>query len=413
MTWEERLKPAAYTSPSGVRIEFDYEDVSRGFDKRTTAFETSGRDGTYVQDSGSGGRVMPITAFFSGPDYDLVAEAFEAALRERGRGRLEHPMYGTFDVVPFGRVTRKDALVSAGNQAVISVEFFESTGLFPTTQGSAAFQVGEAIEDFNTGASEEFAEVLDVSSAVEESSLADEYNAILTVTDNVLRGIAETQEDVRSKFNAVKTSIDRGLRILIGDPLTLARQTIQLVQLPGRAAASITDRLEGYGNLLTGLLESVGIQDAKANDSRTSNWFHTANLYASAYVSASVVSAVNNEFATKPDALTAADLILSQFAALVEWREQNYCSLGEVDTGAGYQALQKTVALSASFLVGLSFSLKQEKTVTLTRSRTVVDLVAELYGTTDEQLDFFINSNDLTGSEILEIPRGREIVYYV
>ena len=31
----------------------------------------------------------------------------------------------------------------------------------------------------------------------------------------------------------------------------------------------------------------------------------------------------------------------------------------------------------------------------------------------DENLDFLINSNNLTGSEILELPRGREVVYYV
>jgi len=61
----------------------------------------------------------------------------------------------------------------------------------------------------------------------------------------------------------------------------------------------------------------------------------------------------------------------------------------------------------------LSFSLKQERSIVLDRARTIVDISAELYGEVDAQLDFLINSNNLSGSEILEVPKGREIVYYV
>lgn len=85
----------------------------------------------------------------------------------------------------------------------------------------------------------------------------------------------------------------------------------------------------------------------------------------------------------------------------------------DIDTGSAYQQLQEAVAITAGFLVGISFTLKQERRLILDRSRTIIDLVAELYGSIDEQLDFFITSNNLSGSEILELPKGREIVYYV
>ncbi len=85
----------------------------------------------------------------------------------------------------------------------------------------------------------------------------------------------------------------------------------------------------------------------------------------------------------------------------------------QIDTGGAYQQLQDAVALTAGFLVEISFSLKQERVIILDRNRTIIDLAAELYGSIDDQLDFLISSNDLSGSEILELPRGREIVYYV
>ena len=75
--------------------------------------------------------------------------------------------------------------------------------------------------------------------------------------------------------------------------------------------------------------------------------------------------------------------------------------------------LRRFVAIAAGFLVEISFTLKQEFRITLDRPRTIIDLAAELYGEVDGQLDFLISSNNLTGSEILDLPRGREIVYYV
>ena len=84
-----------------------------------------------------------------------------------------------------------------------------------------------------------------------------------------------------------------------------------------------------------------------------------------------------------------------------------------IDTGETYTALQNSTALAIGFLVELSFTLAQERRFILTRPRSLIDLVAELYGEVDAQLDFFIDTNDLSGDEITELPAGREIIHYV
>lgn len=96
------------------------------------------------------------------------------------------------------------------------------------------------------------------------------------------------------------------------------------------------------------------------------------------------------------------------------WRDSAYVSLDLTDTGAAYPELLDAVALAAGYLVEISFSLRQERALVLASDRAVVELCAELYGTTDDEtLDFFIASNAFTGSEILSVPRGRRVVYYV
>ena len=59
-----------------------------------------------------------------------------------------------------------------------------------------------------------------------------------------------------------------------------------------------------------------------------------------------------------------------------------------------------------------STSFKQERTLILDRDRTVIDLCVELLGSLVD-LDFFIASNDLSGSEMIELQRGQTIVYYL
>lgn len=414
MAWNDRIREAAYTSPSGSRITFDYENVRKTVNKKTTGFEFPDADGTFVQDLGHSGRRYPLRVFFWGDDYDQQADAFELALLERGTGRLEHPIYGTIDVVPFGTITRRDDLKTAANQAVIEITLWETIGLvYPTSQNDPASGVLAAVDDYNNAVSAEFEEVTTLDSAVDAATFKNDYQALLDSASSGLQSIADTQDDVRKQFDAINDSINQGIDILIAQPLTLAFQTTQLIQSPARALTNIEARLTAYGDLANSIITGDGAVVTPSTDARSSNEFHTNDLYASTYVTGSVVSVVNNQFTTKTEALEAADAILTQLDDVINWRDDNFQSLGEVDTGGAYQQLQEAVALTAGFLVEISFSLKQERSIVLNRNRTIIDLAAELYGSIDDQLDFLINSNNLSGSEILELPKGREIVYYV
>lgn len=414
MAWNDRIREAAYTSPNGERIRFDYEDVRREFDKKTTGFDFPDADGTYVQDLGNTGRRYPLRLFFWGADYDLQAEQFESLLAERGQGRLEHPIYGTVDVVPFGTITRRDDLKTAANQAVVEVTFWETIGLvYPTRQADPASQVRQAVENYNAAAAEDFADGVSVETAAQRVTLLNRYESLIGSVESGLQAVADVQDDVRKQFNAINDSINQSIDTLIGKPLDLAFQTSLLIQAPARATASISDRLQAYRNLSDSILAGDGA--SVANDTRANrvNEFKAFELTASGAVTGSIVSAVNNQFSRKTTALQAAEDILAQFESVNSWKDDNLVELDLIDTGGAYQRLQEAVALTAGFLVEISFTLKQERRIVLDRARTIIDLSAELYGSVDDQLDFLIQSNNLTGSEILELPRGREIVYYV
>lgn len=411
MSWTDRLKEAAYISPSGERYPFEFENVSNARSKKTTNFEFPDADGTFVQESGSTGRSFPLRCIFWGADYDQEADEFDAALFEAGTGKLEHPIYGTIDVVPTGTITRRDDLKTAGNQAIIEVTFMSTIGLiYPSAQNDPASEVIEAVEAFNTSQAAEFEENIKLDSAVKKATFKNKYNAFLDQVEGGLGAVADTVAEVQSEFNAINDSINRGIDVLIGQPLTLAFQTMQLIQAPARAFSLISAKLDAYKNLAMSLISDGNRGTSLSPDVID---FYTKDLYAATYVTGSVLSTVNNQFETRADAIEAAAAVLDQFDKVSAWKDANLTELEAIDTGAAYQQLQDAVALTAGFLVEISFSLKQERRIILDQARTIVDLAAELYGSVDDNLDFLIDSNDFSGSEILELPKGKEVVYYV
>lgn len=411
MGWEERLKEAAYTPPSGTRLTFDFEDVSRESDKKTTAFTFPDKDGAFVQDLGLGGRRYPLRVFFWGDNYDQESQDFFDALEETGGGILEHPRYGRKEVVPFGTIRQRDDLKTAANQAIIEIIFWESiTDLtFPTPSTDAATALGAEISAYSITAPGQFDDSLAITSSGESVGFQDKFTTGLTVARSALGNVAAASADISRQFDALFENIDSNIEELVLDPVRLAQESIALTRLPVQAAAKVGDKLQSYRDLVTTLTSTVFIPSF---DNQPQNAFIGAELLATAAHIALIESTLESTFISKPEAISAADIILDSLAAVTAWADESRDALGLVDTGETYQTIINATAIAAGRLVEISFSLLQERIITLPAARTFIDLVAELYGELDEQYDFAITSNNLVGTELLEIPAGREIRYY-
>ena len=204
MSWNERLQLAAYTSPSGIRLLFTYENVSKTVNKKTTGFEFPDANGTYVQDLGHTGRKYPLRIIFHGDDHDLESKAFESALLETGIGTLEHPLYGDKQVIPFGTITFRDNLKTAANQTIIDLVFWETIALvYPQSQTDPASSVITAVDEYNNVASESIDGQEALDTEVERVSFKNDYNALLGSAKSGLQSVADTQDNVKKEFDAI------------------------------------------------------------------------------------------------------------------------------------------------------------------------------------------------------------------
>ncbi len=444
-SWKDRLKEAAYTSPKGTRIKFDYEDVSRSFDIRGTVFDFPGINNSYVQQSGYGSRKYPLVCYFTGRNCDRLAASFEAALLQPGLGKLEHPIYGTISVVPFGSVERNDALATAANQSVVTVTFWTTTGaVYPASTASALNEIESAIQGFNVAAAQQFSKNGSFPGKIGDAlSAINTFRKMLKKVKSALAKASAAVASVRKGLANAIDAINESMDTLIGAPLLLAQQVSNLIQAPGRALAGLASRLEGYELLLKSIIGSTEAAPGKllksgsillAHQTQVSNNFHISSLFALSAISGTVVtvaaqpiatssqglSPAASTFSTRTQVLAAASAMLDQVDALTTWRDSGFEALAgvempanyQVDTGEAVAALQQAVALAAGYLIQASFSLLPERSIVLDRARTIIDLSAELYGSVDDKLDLLISTNNLTGSEVLELPRSRRIVFY-
>ena len=416
MPWQDRVRPGAYTSPSGRRFEYDFEDVRLTLPKKTTAFDFPDATGTYIQDKGTRGLRLPLRMFLSGADYDLVAKDFLNALAEVGTGILEHPAYGTFNVVPFGDIARKDNLKTAGNQAVFEVEFWENNDIiFPASQQDGLSKARIRINDNIAALAAQFSAGLNLNTAQKRSSFRATYLQQLSKTSTALTAVAADDDVILQRFKDIQDSIETSIELLLDEPDTLSQQTTRLITVPAQANAGAVAQVNGYTQVVNSVLSSSTAVRTANVSGVNQNLYQSDLLFMVNSVIGATTATLNAKYETKTEAVSAAMAILELFYATGAWIDDSITALNIIDPGAAYQKMLDAVSLAAGYLVQFSFSLKQERSIVLVRTHTIIDLLSILYGpeNVEDNIDFMIKSNSLTGSEILELPIGRTIKYYV
>jgi prophage DNA circulation protein len=416
--------------------------LARDVTLRGTAHEFPGVDEAYVQRTGNGPRRYPLRCYFSGPDHDIEALQFEAAVLSAGVGTLEHARFGPVRVVPFGDVGRREDLVTEANQTIVEVTFWTTLeAIYPTADANPQNEILAQLAGFNLAAGQQFANAIKLGSEASRAIEKATIRSLLRDVGKALDSVSSSVAGVRNAFGEATETINLGMDVLIGKPLVLAQQISNLIQAPARALTGLESRLEGYGLMMDSIFgTSAGNPAGRLAETaslgsirqRVANDWHTADLMAMNGLAGSVISCTAQPldssgrpvrgpiFQTRSQAIAAAATLEEQLTTLVETRDDQLAAIAalpnlgsdQIDSGEGYQALRFATALAIGNLVQQSFALVPERSITIDRPRTIIDVCAQVYKTVDSKLDFLISTNDLSGDELLELPAGRKILYY-
>ncbi len=411
MSWEDRIQVAAYTAPSGNRFEFIYENVSVEVDKKTTTYTFPEKDGAYIQDLGRAGRRYPFTLFFSGEDYDQLADPFLLALEEKGAGKLEHPLYGDRIVVPTGTITRRDDLTTGANQAVFVVAFSETIEdiTFPLSAETATQLINDTAVAFQENTAEQIAESIILDNANEGAFLQTVAADSVSVIDGFLKDLAERTESTNAAFETVKSAYEENVANVIDNTSGVIEQAVLLTRIPAQAETFISDEFNSYTAMIDNLIATAGTADGSNNPG---NEYLYKNTLVSAALTALCEGSLISQIDSRPQAVTASEAILDLYDSITEWQDENITSLDLIDTGQSFADLTSIMSQTAIFLVNASFDLPTERREVLQDDRNIIEYLHTVGLDFETDLDFFIQTNELTADTIEILPAGSEVVFY-
>lgn len=446
MAWNDEIKSATYTSPSGKVFTFFYEtSVSKETDLKTATFTFPEKDGALVVPLGLGGRRFPMTCSFYGANCLTEADAFEAGLEERGYGELQHPVYGVRKVVPTGSIKRSNDLKSGLNVSTVEIVFAETIidETFPDSKVVSVDKIEGSMEALVQNAAAEFNKDLDTSNLKE---VIRTQNKLQTSVDNIeesINAVAMQSKSVYTEVQQVETELSASISSITENPEAVVFQTYTILEQPSKIAVDAESKIEQYNKSFNDVLK--GLESDSLGVKAAINQFATTKMLLAGIVgslasgvafcsfgsgftdfpisggsrdkgssfSLSDSESVNNAiFRCREDAVNAAASIAELYDKFVEFCDSKIKEDYQVDTGETYNYLRDVVNESIDVIINASFDLPTRKLITTERDHQIMELLAELYGNFDH-LDEFILDNQLTYDEIELIPMGRQVVYYV
>jgi len=439
MPYPERLTDASYTAPSGDSITFDFEVVSRDVTHRIGTFEFSGVNGTLHQDKGVSGEVYPLTVYIHGPEYDLEADRFAELAKETGPGFLYHPRWGKKRVQILS-ITQSENFTQSAGQATFTVQFQETLEReFPKT-GTASQQLVTPLADTaQADAIDNFADQVDVD-LLDEPDFEDEIISSANKVSETLSSVVSASQEAAAKFREHINNVINNANAYIQAPFEYATQITSAIRVVTEVPGRISSRIQGFKNLLN-VINLRSITDAVAQTKNALLIDELLGTSAIAAASESINQAFNDTSKLSrdstgkatiavPDADTGFQSREEVLSAVVYIQNNSNDLINKLDEG---QVLFENSLLSETYIqsvksyvstwqvagtvikagLDLSFSLPIKRSIILPTSRTILDLCYEFYKNIDDiTLDYLILTNGLTGDEIIEVPMGKEVIFY-
>lgn len=422
MGWPERTKDTIdFISPLKSHFSAFWIANERSHEKSLGIFKYPKIKGVVVQDLDSGGISYPLNFFFSGADHDIEAQAFFEASKENGLWEITHPtVIGLLNL----QLVSISEDANRGDNSNISL--FTSQWLEPISPiivisvSQSEENISTQSEVVNNSASGQFQRFTSQKNASLRSAMANSSRSLLDHIKSAMATLNELNAEINAYINSVNRAINDTLNQVIINPLRLASQFQQLIQVPIQATNNIESRLGALSDLSALIFTMT--PDTPTGES--ANIASVMDMGITALLTAASQSVIGGDLRTRRQAVEIAELLsqlfinnvdgLDEIQKLFENQRANRQYFSQSESFADVSLL---IYQAVDLAVKASFDLSVEKRIILKRPRAPIEITITEYGDlgeeNDSNLDFFIETNKLSGNEILLLPAGKEVLVYV
>lgn len=355
-----------------------------------SVFEFIDKKGGLVVRGEIGVKQFSVELHFTGEDNIDTVDAFERSAEDKRAWTLIHPYYGTKTVQPSALNYDRNNL----NDIIFSTTLYETiSDLQPTEEIDVQSDVIDSVDIVSDSAIDN-AEQVSQSTSVR---IIDKYK-LSAVTD-------EDYQNIISYGNGVLNNIS--------DASAFMRYNANLLRAPARFYDTIENRI----NVLLEAFNELKLARQLSNYFENSGAIILSGICEAAVILSSDISNDQDleelplDYKTRNSVLSVINIISTisdEYFGILSTNQTNGYLPNYILIRDVFNTITKTIAQ----LFILAQDALQERNYILLEDMTVLTLHHELYGNVDN-VNEFVKYNEIGINELLIVPKGREVKYFV
>ena len=409
MSWIERLDSnLTITCGDGKQYTPLWKNPKKSYEFNVSEFNFQGVEGTLVYRKEVMGRQYPIEIYFTGDDNIEQAAAFEESSKNKAPWVWSHPYYD--DIL--GHPVSLNFDNTKENVTKITGTFLETiSDVYPRSNVNPKDKVKGQFNDTADALADDFAtNVPEPDTTVKDNMTKnndDLYNAAKSSATN-----SEDAEAFRKAFSEANSAILTATTA----PLAAIRKANDVIGYPADLQATAQARIgilkQNYDMLVTGLQTLTERNQKYVFESNASIILAAMSLAAS--------TPQEGDYEKRTDVLSVAETINDTYSDLLVQLDALQTDRGDLEDSyvpgaAGLRNLSALYNFSIANLLNIALGSAQERTLVLTADDDVINLTHRFYGLDpqDINLNRFIEQNEISINQMLELKVGTQITYVV
>lgn len=401
MSWRDNIDNITYSITTGDNKTYFplFVNPSKEMEFNASEYQFINLPGTLVRRELPKGDKYPLEFFFVGEDCIDIANEFDQSAKNKNPWTLVHPFYGQLTVQVIS-ISRSNNYL---NQTAYKCTAIET--IVTTQPNRSVSRLEDIIVKKEASDASALASYSDKVGTPPPSHGAN-VSTNVTFTGSLFSKIANTAVDLSAVRTATGAAISAVTNITSAAS-TAIRQAQSLINLPASFEQTVEVRINTMLDNYNKLVESLGF------DKSDKLYFETA---ASSTISAAALASVidgSDGYLKRSDVLNSISFLRQLYANHL----QNLDNISDANYQPDHRALLDLFIMVNStilYLFEIITDSKQEREVILDTDTNLILLTHTYYGlASDQNIEYFKKTNNITINELIYLRKGRKIVYYV
>jgi hypothetical protein len=406
MSWQTNIESIIFTITTGDGKKYTpkWKNAARSIEYNASLFEFVNVEGTLALRQKPKGAKHGLEFYFDGENAITDGNKFEVSARNTKPWTVQHPFYGTFVCQPLSLNQDNTQL----NCSKFNVDVIETIStVYPVSLPIIEDKISQSVVAAN--AVQEQLYTSSPAATVKTSKKKTLVNGL----DNIFSKIIGVDSELLEFKKLVNNTLVE-IEAATADPLAVIRALTALINYPATIEQKINSRINTYEEALNLLFTSFdGTRESKFE-------FETISGIMIGGILLSSSTNITDDYETRNMVLTIQARIAALYGTLLTRLDGMQTDRADSNTSyipdyANMSALNEAVNYAVNNLFAIAFEAKQEREYVVDYDTNLILLTHRFYGLdpNDENINKFIRTNNIGLREMLSIPKGRKIIYYV